>query len=43
MSDSGPFLLAPLVWPLGHLSSAFRKDSNEPPKKVKYFVQIDPV
>lgn len=34
MPESGPFLLAPLIWPLGHVTTALKKDPNEPPKKV---------
>ena len=34
MSESGPFLLAPLIWPLGHVTTALKKDPNEPPRKV---------
>ena len=34
MVKSGPTLLAPLIWPLGHVSAAIRKDENEKPEKV---------
>ncbi|XP_023337634.1 putative Delta(7)-sterol-C5(6)-desaturase 2 [Eurytemora carolleeae] len=33
MVKSGPTLLAPLIWPLGHVSAAIRKDENEKPEK----------
>ena len=34
MPESGPFLLAPLIWPLGHVTTALKKDPNETPRKV---------
>ena len=34
MVKSGSTLLAPLIWPLGHVSAAIRKDENEKPEKV---------